>query len=624
MLLRYVPLSNDLYAVPVVVWILSLCLSRVLPSSFIRALPLRFPLVPSFPTIDPADMDLPENVEVLAAAMAAAAGASGTQSPSQQSGSADSIWLSASGAQRRRYFMSLLRYPFRLLAYWKNILMVREDGDHCLLSQGGGYGGRVFASLLRCFTALCVQATRHSFAASVMSYMTVLSVRKRRPFRREAAGDLIGATLGAMIANGFMLLYVKALNKEGQWAPTRAAVVGNRPVLHWIKYILLPSLRIALLLSQMSSFTFHFGPRGGDPMDGSGSGSRSRENTEEGDGTRDDLANSSDAVRLDEDHQGHGRARNGRDYAAEAWARSAGAVQVTASRELSQPLPPVAYLCGGECFSYAFSGFCFVYRQEWVQLRVSSWSYLMDSFHTRLNLWLLRGTTGMTAADEGTSSGSLLSLVSTGDNGLTAVDPATGDVYFTAASSEDLNLCYLVSFLCGCAVGAAATQGPLALRVARRVPLLSSVVNVLLPPPLEAIDIPERLMEATLTDAGVMRVYRHDHLTPSNPRSGGQDDTQETVDNESFVDIPLPPECFCPITRSLMKDPVKTEDGFTYDREAITAWLQRRETSPLTNLPLRKATLVSNTDVHAQVTEAVRLYNQFVARHHHQPQGEES
>ena len=36
----------------------------------------------------------------------------------------------------------------------------------------------------------------------------------------------------------------------------------------------------------------------------------------------------------------------------------------------------------------------------------------------------------------------------------------------------------------------------------------------------------------------------------------------------------MPDEYTCPITSEIMTDPVSTEDGFTYERAAITEWLR--------------------------------------------------
>jgi len=50
----------------------------------------------------------------------------------------------------------------------------------------------------------------------------------------------------------------------------------------------------------------------------------------------------------------------------------------------------------------------------------------------------------------------------------------------------------------------------------------------------------------------------------------------------------------CPITAEIMADPVSTSDGFTYEREAIEAWLADHNTSPLTGAPLARNELIPN------------------------------
>eukprot|EP00796_Vickermania_ingenoplastis_P006707 gene6707-4804_t len=65
--------------------------------------------------------------------------------------------------------------------------------------------------------------------------------------------------------------------------------------------------------------------------------------------------------------------------------------------------------------------------------------------------------------------------------------------------------------------------------------------------------------------------------------------------------------CFCPITHELMSDPVRTADGFTYDREAIELWLRHHWTSPLTNLPLHRRDLTPNFECRERVTRLIQL-----------------
>lgn len=56
----------------------------------------------------------------------------------------------------------------------------------------------------------------------------------------------------------------------------------------------------------------------------------------------------------------------------------------------------------------------------------------------------------------------------------------------------------------------------------------------------------------------------------------------------------LSEEYCCPITNSLMEDPVMTKYGHSYERAAITEWLSQRSTDPLTNKPLTLADLFPN------------------------------
>ena len=48
----------------------------------------------------------------------------------------------------------------------------------------------------------------------------------------------------------------------------------------------------------------------------------------------------------------------------------------------------------------------------------------------------------------------------------------------------------------------------------------------------------------------------------------------------------VPEVFFCPITHELMRDPVSTVDGLTYERSAIETWLATNDTSPLTGKQL--------------------------------------
>ncbi|KAK9809134.1 hypothetical protein WJX72_009911 [[Myrmecia] bisecta] len=53
----------------------------------------------------------------------------------------------------------------------------------------------------------------------------------------------------------------------------------------------------------------------------------------------------------------------------------------------------------------------------------------------------------------------------------------------------------------------------------------------------------------------------------------------------------------CPITLSIMRDPVVAADGFTYERSAIECWLQTSNTSPMTNMCLAHKLLSPNISI---------------------------
>jgi hypothetical protein len=57
----------------------------------------------------------------------------------------------------------------------------------------------------------------------------------------------------------------------------------------------------------------------------------------------------------------------------------------------------------------------------------------------------------------------------------------------------------------------------------------------------------------------------------------------------------------CCITQDIMNDPVKTIDGFIYDRTAILQWFEYNTTSPLSGLPLSSIVLESCDDLKQQI-----------------------
>lgn len=63
----------------------------------------------------------------------------------------------------------------------------------------------------------------------------------------------------------------------------------------------------------------------------------------------------------------------------------------------------------------------------------------------------------------------------------------------------------------------------------------------------------------------------------------------------------IPYEFICGISQDIMSDPVKTCDGFTYDRYCIERWLETSNKSPMTGLDLDNKILVTNNAIRNQI-----------------------
>ncbi|XP_071948078.1 MAM and LDL-receptor class A domain-containing protein 1-like isoform X2 [Antedon mediterranea] len=65
----------------------------------------------------------------------------------------------------------------------------------------------------------------------------------------------------------------------------------------------------------------------------------------------------------------------------------------------------------------------------------------------------------------------------------------------------------------------------------------------------------------------------------------------------AFDDVTVPSDFLCPISRSIMTQPVTAADGVTYEFKNIDAYLQSKITSPITKEPLANKTLSPNIEI---------------------------
>ena len=90
---------------------------------------------------------------------------------------------------------------------------------------------------------------------------------------------------------------------------------------------------------------------------------------------------------------------------------------------------------------------------------------------------------------------------------------------------------------------------------------------------------------------------------PSAPCGAGGDSSQSAATAISVPEIFL-----CPITTELMRDPVSTIDGLTYERSAITQWLRTNNTSPLTGAVLESDLLIPCVLVRGQIQDLLERH----------------
>src|SRR3989338_4236806 len=70
-------------------------------------------------------------------------------------------------------------------------------------------------------------------------------------------------------------------------------------------------------------------------------------------------------------------------------------------------------------------------------------------------------------------------------------------------------------------------------------------------------------------------------------------------------DRQYPDSYYCALTLKVMSDPVIDPEGHTYERAAISEWLSKNETSPMTRAVLRISDLVPNRALKCAIEAAV-------------------
>lgn len=89
----------------------------------------------------------------------------------------------------------------------------------------------------------------------------------------------------------------------------------------------------------------------------------------------------------------------------------------------------------------------------------------------------------------------------------------------------------------------------------------------------------------------------------ASPKKGSKKPRNEDK-NDTFAEQVIIASVTCPISHSLTVQPVIAEDGQVYERERIEKWLQKKESSPITNKPMG-TTLIDHVAGRSVVASAI-------------------
>ena len=68
-------------------------------------------------------------------------------------------------------------------------------------------------------------------------------------------------------------------------------------------------------------------------------------------------------------------------------------------------------------------------------------------------------------------------------------------------------------------------------------------------------------------------------------------------------DAAIPNEFRCPLTLEIMKDPVMTRLGHSFERNELFLWLQKNQVCPLTRNPLKLSDIITNKALAGKIRE---------------------
>lgn len=274
------------------------------------------------------------------------------------------------------------------------------------------------------------------------------------------------------------------------------------------------------------------------------------------------------------------------------------------------------FLCGGESFVHAISGFRWGYYADAQQLR----GFLSSMSIDVMSLMLQRARRRIALRFMEEADAIALSFAI----GEAFIDPAAGTTVLTPSATMQLLPIFVCHYLAGAGVGVLLRRRASATAFFRRLPLVGRLLEVVYPSPPPPLKLaPATLLELSpefrvllldrqtgRTEVAMEAAAPSPLVTPSASQVVLSSDAEAL--QQQGVTLTVPSELFCPIQRTLMTDPVQTCDGFTYNRDGIEEWLRDHDTAPLTNLKLASTALQVNWEVRMRVEQVMAFIEETV------------
>lgn len=95
----------------------------------------------------------------------------------------------------------------------------------------------------------------------------------------------------------------------------------------------------------------------------------------------------------------------------------------------------------------------------------------------------------------------------------------------------------------------------------------------------------------------------NEEITINNPYQEITQKINSYIFESEELNVKIPNEFFCPISKEIMLEPVVIRDGYTYEKKSILEWFKISNKSPVTSKELRNKMYLNNTSLRNMIRE---------------------